>query len=372
MGKLMGFDVALERQAEDRAHRMEKTMSVSSFDTQVSASSTSGLSLATSTPEVKSAQSMTALNGQSPANVSFLSQESQGGPVFGGYSSSAAGQRGADHVLRHPSAPATQGLMAAVKHWMGPWFPGHRPPCGNPPPRPNPGCGNPPPRPNPGCGNPPPRPNPGCGNPPPRPHPTVCKPYPTPPCGPDPYYSRKNNEELAKELHRNFDAFRDPRNPGFVSVDSIRAMAEKGWSRDPATNANIRLAKELLRRPDLMSALDRNPSTGSLDGLINVKNVRDVIKGDNYFKYDSDKQLAAEMLTHFNQLKYDPRAPELSFRDLQRRASQPLTGNAAQDHLTHLALEILKRTDVLKKMDNVAGRDNDRRISWQALYQLSR
>ena len=182
----------------------------------------------------------------------------------------------------------------------------------------------------------------------------------------------KNNEQLAKQLSDNFNAFRDRNNPGYISVDSIHAMAKKGWSPDPVTNANIRLANELLRRPELMSALDRNTSTGALDGLINRQNVNAVIEGENYFKYKSDKELAGEMLKHFNELKSNPRAGELSFHNLRRLASQSQTGDSSKDHLVQLAQEILRRSDVLKKMDNLAGRDNDGRISWQALYQLSR
>ena len=97
---------------------------------------------------------------------------------------------------------------------------------------------------------------------------------PTPPCRPHQQYSLKNNEELAQQLLNNFDAFRDRKNPGYVSVDSIHAMAKKGWSPNPVTNANIRLANELLRRPELMSALDRHTSTGALDGLIDGDAVR--------------------------------------------------------------------------------------------------
>lgn len=329
-------------------------MSVSMSGTQASTSSTTGPLQASSTPEVKAARPATALNGQTAANVSFLSRENQGGPVFGDPSSQATRQTAADNTVRHPSAPATQGIMDSVRHWVGPWFGGHRP------------------QPNPGCSNPPPRPNPGVSNPPPRPDPTVGKPYPPPPGRPDPQYSLKNNEELAQQLRDNFNAFRDRSNPGHVTVDSIHAMAKKGWSPNPVTNANIRLANELLRRPDLMGALDRHSSTGALDGLIDRQNVNLVISGENYFKYKTDKQLAGEMLEHFDQLKRNPWERELSFNDLRRLAAQNQTGDSPKDHLIQLAQEILKRSDVLTKMDNLAGRENDGRISRQALHLLSR
>jgi len=340
-------------------------MSVLVSDTQASTSSTSDLLQATSRPEVKAPRPATASNGQTAANVSFLPRENQRGPVFGAPSSQAPRQSAADNVMRHSSAPAAQGLMNTVRHWMGPWFGWNRP-------QPGPGCCNPPPRPNPGCCSPPPRPSPGCSNPPPRPYPSVGKPYPPAPGWPDPTYSLKSNDELAQQLRDNFNAFRDRSNPGYVSVDSIYGMAKKTWSPNPVTNANIRLANELLRRPEVMGALDRHSSTGALDGLIDRQNVNIVVKGENYFKYKTDKEMAGEMLEHFDELKRNPWERELSFNHLRSLAAQEQTGDSPMDHLIQLSQEMLKRSNVLRKMDNLAGRDDDGRISWQALYQLSR
>jgi len=318
-------------------------MSVLVSDTQASTSSTSDLLQATSRPEVKAPRPATAPNGQAAANVSFLPRENQRGPVFGAPSSQAPCQSAADNVMRHSSEPARQGLMDTVRHWVSPWFAWHRP-----------------------------QPGPGYCNPPPRPDPTVGKPYPPAPGWPDPTYSLKSNDELAQQLRDNFNAFRDRSNPGYVSVDSIYGMAKKTWSPNPVTNANIRLANELLRRPELMSALDRHSSTGALDGLIDRQNVNIVVKGENYFKYKTDKEMAGEMLEHFDELKRNPWDRELSFNHLRSLAAQEQTGDSPMDHLIQLSQEILKRSDVLRKMDNLAGRDNDGRISWQALYLLSR
>lgn len=389
-------------------------MSVSMSDTNGSASLTSGLLQADSKPDVKGAQPATVLNGQTATSVSFPFRERQGGPVFGDNQSPASRQNYANDLGRAPNAPATQGILDSVRHWFAGHRPPHHPCWGKPPPRPNPGCSNPPPRPNPGtcppprpdpgcrpppprpdpgcrplpprpdpgCRPPPPRPDPGCRPPPPRPDPGCgkpplpgpCpgKPYPIAPGRPDPHYSLKNNEQLAQQLRDNFHAFRDPKNPGSASIDSIYAMARRGGSSDPVMNENIRLANELLRRPDLLSALDRHTSTGALDGKIDMKSLNAVIRGENYFKFKTDKELAREMLEHFNELKSNPRAQELSFSDLRRLAGQSQTGDSAKNHLIQLAQEILKRSDVLKKMDNLAGRDNDGRISLKALQLLSR
>ncbi|WDU60419.1 hypothetical protein LRS56_16005 [Pseudomonas poae] len=197
-------------------------------------------------------------------------------------------------------------------------------------------------------------------------------PYPVAPGRPDPQYSSKSPNELTRQLRNNFSAFQDPVNPGFVSAASIYAMANKGASTNPAINENIRLANELLRRPDLMKALDRQGATGALDGRISQQNLNAIISSNNPFKYTTDKQLAAEMLHHFDALNGGRTGQELSFTDLRTLAARNLTGNSAQDHLTRLAQEALKRGEVLRTMDNLNGRDNDGRINREALRKLSR
>ncbi len=183
---------------------------------------------------------------------------------------------------------------------------------------------------------------------------------------PDPQYSLKSREDLAKQLSANFNAFRDPRNPGYVSRDSIQAMAKKGWSPNPAVNENIRLANELLRRPELMSALDRHGSTGALDGLIDRTSLNAVINGTNYFQFKTDKELFGEMLEHYNDLKGRYGGRDLTVSDLRKLAGQSLTGDSPKDHLIQLAQEMFKRTNAL----NLASSGN--RISQAMLRYLSR
>ena len=173
-------------------------------------------------------------------------------------------------------------------------------------------------------------------------------------------------------MRDNFHAFRDPNNPGVISVDSILAMAKRGWPPNPAMRENIRLANELLRRPELMAALDRHGSTGALDNIIDWKSLYAVIKGENYFKYMTDKELAAEMLEHFDELKGGRWGPDLKVRDLKKLARQPLTGDAEKDHLIQLAQEVVKRGDLLKLMDDLASANGDGKINWKALVLLSK
>lgn len=339
-------------------------MSVSTLDTPVNASSNPNLPRASTGPEAKArgpAPAAPSFNGHNAANVNFQARDNHRGLMFGNPQPTTAHARHADQAGHYGSMPAMPALLDLFKQWLGHWFGGHRPGMGS-------GCNNPPPRPMPGCSNPPQRPMPGASNPPPRPFPTIGRPYPTPPGRPDPQYSLKNNEDLAKQLRDNFNAFIDPRNYGAVTIDSIHAMAKKGYSSNPVMRENIRLANELLRRPDLLSALDRHSTTGALDGVIDRQNVNLVISGENYFKYKTDKELAAEMYEHFDDLKGASWKRELSISDLKKLAQQPLTGDAPKDHLIQLAQEVLKRSDALTRMDQ----NNDGRIDRSTLRWLSR
>ena len=340
-------------------------MSVSMSDAPVSASSTPDLSPANAKAEIKNTRQAPAtpsFSGQQAAHVNFQTGDNKAGPVF---SHHQAPTTAADVLGHHHSPPDMQNFLSQLKHWISHWFSGHRPAM-------HPGCGHPPPRPNPGCSNPPPRPNPIESNPPPRPDPTAGRPYPPAPGRPDPQYSLRSSEELAQQLRDSFNAFRDRKNPRSISVDSILAMAKRGYSPNPVMNENIRLANELLRRPELMAALDRHGSTGALDGLIDRHSLNAVIKGENYFKYKTDKELAGELLEHFDELKNGSGGPSLKIRDLKKLARQPLTGDAAKDHLIQLSQEILKRSDALERMDNRASKDDDGKISRTGLYLLSR
>ncbi|WP_083236375.1 hypothetical protein [Pseudomonas sp. S3E12] len=310
-------------------------MSVSMLDTPVSTSSNPDPSQVKSSPAANNSRAAPAapsFSGQNAANVSFQSRESVAGPVFGSQSPATARNSVADPVAHQKTAPEQPGLQDRLRHIFGFGRPPHRP---------------------------------GPSNPPPRPFPTV-------PGRPDPHYSLKNNEQLAVQLRDNFNAFRDPRNPGYISTDSIRAMANKGWSPFPSVNENIRLAKELLRRPELMSALDRHTSTGALDGLIDRNNVNAVIYGQSYFKYKTDAELADEMLKYFEKLKGPHSDRELHVNDLKNLADENLTGDSERDYLIQLSKEIVKRSDVLRQMDDLLSRPGDDRISWAGLYFLFR
>jgi hypothetical protein len=63
---------------------------------------------------------------------------------------------------------------------------------------------------------------------------------------------------LTRALLDNFTAFTGATHGKYMTLGDIKAMANRQPGNDPVMNNTIRLAKELLNRPDLMQALDRN------------------------------------------------------------------------------------------------------------------
>lgn len=312
-------------------------MSISTLDSPVPSSAT--LDASPLTPQAKrTAPSTPSSEGKNQANVNFNSREQASGPVFGDHQPPV--NRGGDpHHARHNPDPLAMASVARhptfleqFKQWGSQWFGGCRPPACPP------------------CNSAPPRPNPSIG----RPH-------------PKPDYSTQNHEQLTQALLDNFNAFTGSAHGKHMTTRDIRAMANRQPGNDPVMNNNIRLAKELLNRPDLMQALDRNNGTGATDGRFSKQDLRDALNDTNYFRYKSDKEIAGEMLSHFDELARRL-GGQISIRDLKKLASQPLTGDSSKDHLIQLAQAVLSRGNLLGAMD----RNGDGHLSRREIQRLSR
>ncbi|TFY91509.1 hypothetical protein DYL61_18745 [Pseudomonas nabeulensis] len=148
----------------------------------------------------------------------------------------------------------------------------------------------------------------------------------------------------------NFDAFKDPKQPWFVTTQTISDMAGKALTGDAAQDRNILLARELMRRPDLVNAMDRHSTTGALDGLIDRRKIQMTLNSQSPLKYKDDKQLASEMLDHFDALR-DPRYPDYISIDKLRGLAQWPTDDPVHGRLAWIAQEVLKRSEVKDQMD---------------------
>jgi hypothetical protein len=196
----------------------------------------------------------------------------------------------------------------------------------------------------------------------------VCPPPRPTPVLPDPYFSKQSNEQLAQALLNNYGAFRGGWPSRSVTKQSLEKMANRDLTGNPSTDANIRLANELLRRPGLLQSLDRNGSTGGLDGRLSRDDIRSFVQSDNPLKSKDDKQLVQEMLNHFNELKGGFFSSTIKLRDLRALAML----HPRSDHLIQLAREVMARTNLMSAMDNVHSWQRDGKISRQELYALLR
>ena len=306
-----------------------------------------------------------ARDGQKSERISFKSAENPSGRLFADPGAMSKGSSNSN-ALHNANRQALDGqgpdLFTQMREKVKGWCGGQRPPkpC-PPPPKPDPCYGKPPkpcpppPKPDPCYGKPPERPTPckpdPCyGKPPERP--TPCKPDP---CygKPDPWYGNKSNDDLARSLLNNFDAFRAANGPSYITTQNLADMANRELTGNPTQDANIRLARELMRRPELVNAIDRHSTTGALDGFIDRLKIQMTLNSQSPMKYKDDNQLAAEMLDHFKALR-DPRYPDhISIEKLRNIAEWPTDG--AHGDLAWIAQEILKRSDTLAQMDGSNG-----------------
>ncbi|SEE43282.1 type III secretion effector protein [Pseudomonas costantinii] len=281
-------------------------MSISTLDTPVSVSSTTDTSQFNPKPDAKASRPAPAApsydGGNNTGGVNF-SRENQAGPMFGDRHPPTHRHSDHNHFAHHQNTSAMtpalpQGLLQQLQQWLGQWFVGQRPPMHS------------------HCDSAPPRPDPSIGKPHPHPHPHL-------PVKPGPNYSTKSNEQLGQALLDNFKAFSGSSQSMTMNTSAIKEMAGRPLGRNPVMNQNIQLARELMRRPEVIAAFDRNSGTGALDGQIDKRQLGSVIRDDNLFKYKTDKEIGQEMLSHFNQLKEGFGGREINIRDLKNWPLNP-------------------------------------------------
>lgn len=219
------------------------------------------------------------------------------------------------------------------------------------------------------------RPHPGYGRPDPaiplRPLPGHCRPTPCKPDPgygrPDPHFSRQTPDQLGNLLKNKFDAFTVPGQP-FITKQSLEEMAGRRLTNDQDRNENILLARELLRRPDVIQAFDRAGRTGDLDGRISRRDLNAVLDSGNALKYKTDKQLAEQMLKDFDALKGGIWSRSISIKDLKKLAASS-SSDPKQQRLIELAKEVTQRSSLLTLMDSLDRYDG--KIGRAALRHLS-
>ncbi|WP_348747883.1 hypothetical protein [Pseudomonas rhodesiae] len=224
------------------------------------------------------------------------------------------------------------------------------------------------------------------------------------------------------EFANNFDYFKEPGSP-FVSRDTLARVADRPMTGDPYHDRMTMLAREITRNPEMASRLDGATNSDQQDGLISPEDVhetmaqyaaRDVFSssgelgmynggmqrrriengyGDggalNYspigngmspqnaevasnFKNATDSDLAMELGNNFDYFNPNDKdkITQASLRDV---ASKPLTGDPVTDRLTLLALEVISRPGLNRKMDSMDDSDKpDRIIGRDTVDRLSK
>ncbi|MFL1501734.1 hypothetical protein ACI77J_19370 [Pseudomonas sp. O64] len=313
-------------------------MSVSNTTVSVSISSSADTTQVNSNPVAQAsafASTTAPYHSHNGASVNFHASQSQGGPVFGQQ------QQAASHHNYFNSSAHSQDFSAMTHHashyggtqqleqWGRPWM--------------------------------------GRPNPPINAH----GPYPITLGKPDPLYSKKSNDQLATDLLRNARAFTTPGNRSTINKSAIEEMAYQKPGRNPVMNQNIRLASELLKRPDVMDAFFRQPGTGELGDQVEISNLSAFNRDPNPLKYSTDKQVVQELLSHFDNFTEHFGRRQIGIGDLQYLAGLGLTGIPSLDHYLQLSKTAVNRSDLLEIMDNVASKYGDKRISQEGLMLLS-
>lgn len=170
---------------------------------------------------------------------------------------------------------------------------------------------------------------------PPRPDPLPCR-----PC----YgFGNKSNADLSRMLLDRFDDFKAPN--GFITKGGLKDMAGKPLTGDYEKDQNIRLARELMRRGDLVDDMDRHHITGGLDGLIDRNNLNITM-----FKNQNDKELARELMRDVDLFKAPQWPFHLSLEKLHEVANWTVTRHPYFGRQAWLAKELLRRPDMLDRL----------------------
>ncbi|KAF2406847.1 hypothetical protein SAMN04490179_4686 [Pseudomonas antarctica] len=313
-------------------------MSVSTTTVSVSISSSADTTQVNSNPAAQASAAVStaaSYHSHGGGSVNFHASQSQGGPVFGqqqpaashhNYFNSPAHSQDFSAMTHHASH---HGGTQQLEQWGNPWM-------GRPKPLIN-----------------------------------AHGPYPITLGKTDPMYSKKSNDQLATDLLRNARAFTTPGNRSTISKHAIEEMAQQKPGRNPVMNQNIRLAGELMKRPDVMDAFFRQPGTGATGDQVSISHFSAFNRDQNPLKYSTNKQVVQELNSHFGQLSEYFGGRQINILDLEYLAGLQQTGISSLDHLLNVSKTATDRKDLLDMLDNVASRSADNRISQTGLMLAS-
>lgn len=167
-----------------------------------------------------------------------------------------------------------------------------------------------------------------------------------------------------------YDAFKGPWPSREVTSQSVANMAARRLTGDERVDSNILLARELVRRPELMQAFDRRGTTGEMDNRLSMADIERFVNSSNPLKLATDKDIVMDVLKHFNTLKGGFWNRSIDLSTFEKLATQPWTGDPKRDHLIQLSREVLERSDLRGLMDSIFGSQRDGRATRNELKNL--
>lgn len=134
---------------------------------------------------------------------------------------------------------------------------------------------------------------------------------------------------------------------GFTLVDLKNMAAGKLHDGRDATQEQMKLAKEILNRPKLLEALDKDID-GWTGGELNWNDVALVAED---FESLNDNYLLFQLGIYYEELAAKPDTDELSFSELKEAAGELPSTRKFSSKATAVAQALLKRPDLLHKLD---------------------
>lgn len=194
-------------------------------------------------------------------------------------------------------------------------------------------------------------------------------------------YARHSDAALALAFDKNFDAFR-PSGSSNATQGKIREVAERPLTGYPQRDNLTMLAREVLKRDNVMSELDSVDHGGHRDGIIgryNPKNAANKLSDCpppdpcyskpcrpqpgrpkpcgsspfNIYSSMSDSSVALAFGNNYKEFGNPQRNGVADLGQIFKIAGREMSGNWAQDNMTLLAREIVKRPHVSHALDSI-------------------
>lgn len=161
-------------------------------------------------------------------------------------------------------------------------------------------------------------------------------------------YANDSKEAFCNKILARFSTFEDPNSPGLITDRSLSAIAS-GYRLDgqPATQAEIDLANEMLERGSLFKELDQS-GMGVLDGAFSRN---DLAIASNKYSNMSDHDLLQGVKDNFRQFTAGANDKYVNVNELKEAAGLIPSNRTFSQEARQLAAELLKRPGLLRDLD---------------------